>query len=89
DALQLLQAQWRAPTKAMAYVYADVGPLTVPQTDWPAWVCDRPAPGLTVPQYSPVLTVTAEADTPTEAVALCQKRQSQLTRDLRKHAAHP
>jgi uncharacterized protein len=71
----ILQSEWQPPVaRAMAYLYANRGPLTLPSITWPDWAHDRGAPGTRIMTAAPIATVTAEANTPDEAERLCGER---------------
>ena len=78
DFIDLLSQSWRPSPRAIAYVYADRGPLTVAGTEWPEWVSDRPAAGAEIETGGPVATVHAEAATPLQAVKKCHQRITEL-----------
>ncbi|MEO1205991.1 MAG: ATP-grasp domain-containing protein [Pseudomonadota bacterium] len=73
-AINFLQSDWSPTTKAAAYLYADAGPLTIPQVAWPTWVCDRPRQGNTIAHHAPILTVISDGDTPAAAAKRTQQR---------------
>ena len=78
DFVELLARSWRPSPRASAYVYADRGPLTVGELDWPEWVSDRPAAGSKLAAGAPIATVHAKADTASEALEICQQRVTEL-----------
>ncbi len=50
------------PASAMSILYAARRCRVPPDTDWPEWVADRPAPGARIAEGAPVCTVLAEGD---------------------------
>ncbi len=64
-----------APASAMSILYA-VRPCRVPpDTDWPEWVADRPAPGARIAEGAPVCTVLAtDVAEPSVRRAIAQRR---------------
>jgi len=69
-----------AGARAVAYLYADDGPLTVGEVDWPEWTADRPLPGTLVERWRPIATVLADAASPDLAQELCRERLGLLAR---------
>lgn len=51
-----------APASAMSILYAARRCRVPPDTDWPEWVADRPAPGARIAEGAPVCTVLAAGD---------------------------
>lgn len=47
------------PASAMSILYAAGGCRVLPDTDWPEWVADRPAPGARIAEGAPICTVLA------------------------------
>lgn len=80
EAMRLIESEWHPATKAMAYLYADDGPLIAPEVDWPDWVADRPPAGTAIEANAALLTVTATADTPADAVRRTQQRLEEMAR---------
>ena len=78
DFVDLLAKSWRPGACASAYVYADQGPLTIGETDWPDWVSDRPAAGSRLAAGAPIATVHAEAETASQSFKICQQRITEL-----------
>ncbi len=68
--------------RALAYLYADDGPLTVPALDWPEWTSDRPADGALIPHHAPLATVHAAASTAFAARELVLNRLQGLAQLL-------
>lgn len=86
-----LDPQSRAPlslappaegARAVAYLYADRGPIQVPDIAWPAWTADRPRPGARLPQFAPIATITAGGAAPDIARESCGRRAAQLQQML-------
>jgi uncharacterized protein len=69
----------RPGARAIAYLYADRGPLRVPRVAWPDHVVDRPTPATRVSRHRPVATVLADAATPDAARTLATERLETLT----------
>ncbi len=67
-----------AQSRASAILYADQGPLTAGEMDWPDWTADRPHPGTLIPEGQPVATVFAEGASADEAERLARTRLSTL-----------
>lgn len=65
-------------TRAIAYVYADPGPVRVPAIEWPDWAADRPLAGTVLPQYAPLATVIANGRDSENALSICRHRAQQL-----------
>lgn len=78
DPTPVLQRHWRPAPRAAAVLYADAGPLNVPEIAWPGWTTDRPAAGTRIKTHSPIATVHAAADTATSAKALVKLRLGEL-----------
>jgi predicted ATP-grasp superfamily ATP-dependent carboligase len=75
DGASLLKSSWRPPAaRAAAFLYADRGPLAVPDIDWPAWAADRPRPGSLISQHQPAATVVAEDTDLHAAERTCRNR---------------
>lgn len=68
--------------RAVAYLYADDGPVTVPRLVWPDWTSDRPADGALIPRHAPLATVHAAAATADAARELVLNRLQGLARLL-------
>lgn len=63
DPAALLAAHWHPPiARAAAFLYADRGPLTAPDVDWPEWASDRPQPGSVIGAGQPLATAIAEGE---------------------------
>lgn len=60
--------------RAVAYLYADDGPVSVPPLSWPDWTSDRPADGTLIPHHAPLATVHAAASTADAARELVLNR---------------
>lgn len=83
DPAAFLKQNWRqAAAKAIAYLYADQGAVTIDRTDWPDWVRDRPAAGTTLPRGQPLASVHAEAATADAAEHLCRRHVASLEKML-------
>ena len=67
-----------AQSRASAILYADQGPLTAGDIDWPDWTADRPAPGTPIPAETPIATVFADGVNADEAERLARDRLSTL-----------
>lgn len=82
DPAAVLQSGWRPPTaRAAAFLYADRGPLTAPDIEWPPWAADRPRPGSLISQHQPVATVLAD-DTELHAAECACRNRLGLLEDL-------
>lgn len=69
-------------SRAHYIVYAPEN-MSLPELpDWPEWVADIPQAGARIKAGDPVCTVTAEAETADEAVALMAQRVKLLVKDL-------
>ncbi len=83
DPAALLAAEWHPPiARAAAFLYADRGPLTVREVNWPHWVADRPRPGSTVGAGQPLATVLAEGTALDEVRETCVARLGALEKLL-------
>jgi predicted ATP-grasp superfamily ATP-dependent carboligase len=71
--------------RAVAFLYADEGPLEIPALPWPDWTADRPRPGAPVGAHQPLATVLTEGARAAAATALCRQRLGQLRELLYAH----
>lgn len=78
DPIDVLKGGWSPGTVAASYLYADRGPITVPDIDWPDWTADRPATGAAIAAHQPLATVLAAGETPAGAETLCRERLAVL-----------
>lgn len=79
DPAALVASEWHPPVaRAAAFLYADRGPLTAGNVDWPDWAADRPRPGSSVGAGQPLATVLAEGDDITAVEATCAARLGML-----------
>ena len=68
-----------APASAMSILYAARRCRVPPDTDWPEWVADRPAPGARIAEGAPVCTVlSAGAAAPAVRRMMSQRRSAVL-----------
>jgi predicted ATP-grasp superfamily ATP-dependent carboligase len=75
DPADVLKSRWRPPAaRAAAILYADRGPLTVEEVDWPPWSADRPRADTAVGRHQPIATVLAEASDIDAAELRCRER---------------
>lgn len=86
DPTDVLAAEWKPTSRAVAYVYADSGPLTVPAIAWPAWTSDLPEAGTIIAQHRPVATVHAPAGDLGSALTLLRERLGELAAMLYPHS---
>jgi predicted ATP-grasp superfamily ATP-dependent carboligase len=83
DAATFLKDRWTPPVaRAAAFLYADRGPVTVREIDWPSWTADRPRPGVVIGPHQPVATVLAEDTRVAVAEATCRERLGLLAEML-------
>lgn len=79
DPAALLAADWHPPVaRAAAYLYADRGPLSVADLDWPSWAADRPRTGCAIGAGQPLATVIAEGTDVAAVEALSTQRLADL-----------
>ncbi len=71
-----------APASAMSILYAAREYRIPPDTDWPEWVADRPAPGTRIAEGAPVCTVLAEGDAAPAVRRMMAQRRSALSAKL-------
>lgn len=64
--------------KAAALLHADRSGLELGDVSWPNWAADRGRTGTIVPQFAPLATVFAEAETSEAAEALARSRLAEL-----------
>lgn len=68
-------------SKAMLIHYANCD-VDVPEMEWPAWIVDRPVPGVSIKAGDPVCTIVAQARDAAAAKALVFARASELDAQL-------
>lgn len=79
DPAALVASEWHPPVaRAAAFLYADRGPLTAGNVDWPDWAADRPRPGSAIGAGQPLATVFAEGDDIDAVEATCAARLGML-----------
>ena len=78
DGASLLASDWQPRPRAMAYVYADRGPLTAPTELWPVWCTDLPLPGTPIAQFAPAMSAHATAATLAQAESILADRLGEL-----------
>lgn len=75
DTAARISSDWHPPpARAAAFLYADRGPLAVPEVDWPDWAADRPRPGSNIAPHQPLATVLADAADVDAAEETCRNR---------------
>ncbi len=79
DPTPLLAASWRPQPRASACMYADKAPLKIDRIAWPTWVSDRPAEGVTIARYDPIVTVHTVAPSAELAATIATERLGELT----------
>jgi predicted ATP-grasp superfamily ATP-dependent carboligase len=67
------------PASAMSILYAARRCRVPPDTDWPEWVADRPAPGARIAEGAPVCTVLAEGDAAPAVRRMIAQRRSAVS----------
>lgn len=82
DPIEVLKDGWSPASRAAAYLYADHGTITVPDTAWPEWTADRPIPGSVIEQHHPLATVIVQSDDAASAETECRARLAQLEQML-------
>lgn len=68
-----------APASAMSILYAARPCRVSPDTDWPEWVADRPAPGARIAEGAPVCTLLAAGDAVPAARRMIAQRRSAVS----------
>ncbi|MCQ8783169.1 ATP-grasp domain-containing protein [Mangrovibrevibacter kandeliae] len=68
--------------KALGYAYLDRDEAVIARDTWPDWVSDRPARGTILHRDAPICTLTAEAATPDDAIALFKARLKIIKREV-------
>ncbi len=68
----------RKTVKALGYLYADQGPLSIPFLEWPLWACDQPQQGTSISTGQPIASALVHAETPEEAISLCHNHLGRL-----------
>jgi predicted ATP-grasp superfamily ATP-dependent carboligase len=75
-----------AGASAMSILYAPFQCRAAPETDWPEWVADRPAPGASIAEGAPVCTVLAAGGSAPAVRRLLAERMSAASAMLEKDA---
>jgi len=68
-----------ASASAMSILYAARPCRVPPDTDWPEWVADRPAPGARIAEGAPVCTVLAAGASPPPVRRMMAQRRSMVS----------
>jgi predicted ATP-grasp superfamily ATP-dependent carboligase len=68
-----------APASAMSILYAARRCRVPPDTDWPEWVADRPAPGARIAEGAPVCTVVAAGAAAPAVRRMIEQRRSAVS----------